>query len=244
MCVKCVPVVHHLPKFDPMRTSVVSNLSPDNAAEYDSNASDVVCDPPRQVNVTSTAPAQGSALARPVGMKKAKKLANLEQSALKQRANVTSTLTLGLTSSAAALLEEETEMVVVTKELVAVFKANTMLKEKDSQARQEDRWIRIAEMYMSAGQREKGLAVLANLEESTSAISADVPSAINVNGDKNLKDDTNLVLNSISACSAISSAVDGAPQNKDHNDSASSESGDSQYTSACEEKDRDAIAEI
>jgi hypothetical protein len=160
-----------------MSTSVVSNVSPDNAAEDDSNASDVVRGPPRRGNVTNTAPAQGSALARPVGMKKAKKLANLEQSALKQRANVTSTLTLGLTSSAAALLEEKTEMVVVTKKLVAVFKAITMLKEKDLQARQEDRWIRIAEMYMSAGQSEKGLAVLANLEESTSAISADVPSA-------------------------------------------------------------------
>ena len=178
MCVKCVHVVHHLPKFDPMSTSVVSNVSPDNAAEDDSNASDVVRGPPRRGNVTNTAPAQGSALARPVGMKKAKKLANLEQSsALKQRANVTSTLTPGPISSAAALLEDKTEMVGVTKELVAVFKANTMLKEKDLQARQEDRWIRIAEMYMSAGQSEKGLAVLANLEESTSAISADVPSA-------------------------------------------------------------------
>jgi hypothetical protein len=42
----------------------------------------------------------------------------------------------------------------------------------------------MAEMYMSAGQKEKGLAVLAKLEESTTAISADVPSAINVEGDK------------------------------------------------------------
>ena len=238
-CAKCLPVVHQLPKFDPMITSVVSYSSPDNAADNDSNTSDVIRNPPRQGNVTNTAPAQGSALARPVGMKKAKKLANLEQSsALKQRANVTSTLTPGPTSSAAALLEDKTEMVGVTKELVAVFKANTMLKEKDLQARQEDRWIRMAEMYMSAGQKEKGLAVLAKLDESTTAISADVPSAINVEGDKNLKDDTNSVLNSISASAAgITSAVDGRPQKKDHNDSASSESGDSQYASAFDEKD-------
>jgi hypothetical protein len=202
-CAKCVPVVHQLPKFDPMITSVVSHSSPDDAADDDSNACDVVRNPPRRGNVTNTAPAQGSVLARPVGMKKAKKLASLEQSALKQRANVTSNLTLGPTSSAAALLEDKTEMVGVTKELVAVFKANTMLKEKDSQARKEDRWIRMAEMYMSAGQKELGLAVLAKLEESTTAISADVPSAINVEGDKNLKDDTNLVLNSISASAGI-----------------------------------------
>jgi hypothetical protein len=222
-----------------MITSVVSQSSPDNAADDDSNTSDVVRNPPRRGNVTNTAPAQGSALARPVGMKKAKKLATLEQSsALKQRANVTSTLTPGPTSTAAALLEDKTEMVGVTKELVAVFKANTMLKEKDLQARQEDRWIRMAEMYMSAGQKEKGLAVLAKLDESTTALSADVPSAINVEGDKNLKDDTNSVLNSISASAAgITSAVDGRPQKKDHNDSASSESGDSQYASAFDEKD-------
>ena len=89
------------------------------------------------------------------------------------------------------------------------------------------------------GKREKGLAVLAKLDESTTAISTDVPSAIDVEGDKNLKDDTNSVLNSISAASAagIPSAVDGTPQKKDHNDSASSESGDSQYASAFDEKD-------
>jgi hypothetical protein len=113
-CAKCVPVVHQLPKFDPMITSVVSHSSPDNSADDDSNASDVIRSPPRRGNVTNTAPAQGSALASAVGMKKAKKLANLEHSALKQRANVTSILTLRSTSSAAALLEDKTEMVGVT----------------------------------------------------------------------------------------------------------------------------------
>jgi hypothetical protein len=34
---------------------------------------------------------------------------------------------------------------------------------------------------MSVGKNKKGLAVLAKLEESTSAISADVPSAIKLN---------------------------------------------------------------
>ena len=246
-CAKCVPVVHKLPKFDPMIASVVSHSSPAGSADDDSIPSDVVRNAPRPRNVTNTAQAQGSKLARPVGMKKAKKLANLEQSSLKQQrasTGVTSTLMPGPTSSAAALLEDKTEMIGVTKELVAVFKVNTMLKQKDLQARQEERWMRMAEMYMSAGQKEKGLALLANLEESTSAISADVPSAINVEeGDKNLKDDTNSVLTSISASAEIPSANDGTPQNKDHNDSASSESGDSQYGSAFE-KDCDAIAEV
>ncbi len=117
--------------------------------------------------------------------------------------------------------------------------------------------MRMAEMYMSAGQKEKALALLAKIEESASAISADVPSAINIEGgrDKNVaKDDTtnsdlNSVLNSIGASAEIPSAIDdGTPQNnKDHNDtSASSEcdDGDSQYASAFEKHCDDAIAEV
>jgi hypothetical protein len=91
-------------------------------------------------------------------MKKAKKLAKLEQSARNQRATVTSSV--AASASAETLLEDKTEMIGVTKELVAVFKANTMLKEKDLQARQEERLMRMAEMYMSAGQKEKALALL------------------------------------------------------------------------------------
>jgi hypothetical protein len=187
-------------------------------------------------------------------MKKAKKLAKLEQSARNQRATVTSSV--AASASAETLLEDKTEMIGVTKELVAVFKANTMLKEKDLQARQEERLMRMAEMYMSAGQKEKALALLAKIEESASAISADVPSAINVEGgrDKNVaKDDTNnsdlnSVLNSISASAEIPSAIDdGTPQNnKDHNDTSASESddGDSEYASAFEKDCDDAIAEV
>jgi hypothetical protein len=258
-CAKCVPVVHKLPKFDPMITSsVVSHSSsPRDVADDDgSNPStgDVVSTPPRPRNVTNTAPAQGSKLARPLGMKKAKKLAKLEQSARNQRATVTSSV--AASASAETLLEDKTEMIGVTKELVAVFKANTMLKEKDLQARQEERLMRMAEMYMSAGQKEKALALLAKIEESASAISADVPSAINVEGgrDKNVaKDDTNnsdlnSVLNSISASAEIPSAIDdGTPQNnKDHNDTSASESddGDSEYASAFEKDCDDAIAEV
>ena len=211
-CAKCVPVVHKLPKFDPMITSsVVSHSSsPRDAADDGSNPStDVVSNPPRPGNVTNTAPAQGSKLARPLGMKKAKKLAKLEQSAMNQRATVTSSA--AASASAETMLEDKTEMIGVTKELVAVFKANTMLKEKDLQARQEERLMRMAEMYMSAGQKEKALALLAKIEESACAISADVPSAINVEGGRNknvAKDDTNnsdlnSVLNSISASAEI-----------------------------------------
>ena len=88
-------------------------------------------------------------------------------------------------------------MIGVTQEFVAVFKANTMLKQKDLKARQqEETWMRMAEMYMSAGQKKNGVAlVLAEIEESRSAISADMPSAINVEGrDKNLKDELGLEL--------------------------------------------------
>jgi hypothetical protein len=212
MCAKCLPVVHQMPKYDPMSTSGVSHSSPDNATDNDSNASDVVRNPPRRGNVTNTAPAQGSALARPVGTKKAKQLANLEQSALKQRANVISTLTPGPTSSAAALLEEKTETVGVTKELVAVFKVKTMLKEKDCKPDGRTGGSGWRKCTCLLGKTRRDLLFLLNSKSPQMQLALMC-----------LRQ-----LNSISASAGIPSAVDGAPQNKDHNDSASSESGDSQ----------------
>jgi hypothetical protein len=55
-------------------------------------------------------------------------------------------------------------IMVVTQDLVAAFKANTVLKQQDLQARREDKWMRMAELYFSCGEKEKGLALLARLE--------------------------------------------------------------------------------
>ena len=90
---KCVSILHKLPKFDPM--IVMNNSSPSShlgvGADDDSSTSHqshvVATTPPAGVskegqtkkNVNNSAPAQDSQLARPIGMKKAKKLAKLEE---------------------------------------------------------------------------------------------------------------------------------------------------------------------
>jgi hypothetical protein len=55
-------------------------------------------------------------------------------------------------------------IVGVTQDLVAAFKANTVLKEQDLRARREDKWMQMAKLYFSCGEKEKGLALLARLE--------------------------------------------------------------------------------
>ena len=54
----------------------------------------------------------------------------------------------------------------VTQDLVAAFKANTDLKQRVLQAKTEDKWMRMAEMYFANGEKEKGLALLARMEGS------------------------------------------------------------------------------
>ena len=68
--------------------------------------------------VNDTATAQGSKLARPIGLKKAKKLAKMEEETARPKQS----------------LESGLSIMRVTKKLVAAFKANTVLNVKDLQA--------------------------------------------------------------------------------------------------------------
>ena len=56
----------------------------------------------------------------------------------------------------------------VTQDLVAALKANADLKQRVLQAKTEDKWMRMAEMYFANGEKAKGLALLARMEEGTS----------------------------------------------------------------------------
>jgi hypothetical protein len=172
---KCVPVLHKLPKFDPMLL-IMNNSSPssylgvgaddDSSTGHQSNV--VTATPPmgvskegtRKKKVNNAAPAQGSKLARPIGMKKAKKLAKLEDETARKKQSVAS----GVASMPGTFTTATEGIMGVTQDLVAAFKANTVLKEQDLQARREDKWMRIAEMYFSCGEKEKGLALLARME--------------------------------------------------------------------------------
>ena len=79
-------------------------------------------------------------------MKKAKKVAKLE--AKRSRSVV-----------------EANGMAMMTKESVAVFKTNATMKLQNIDARQDTKWMKMAEMYFKIGEKEKGMALLARIEE-------------------------------------------------------------------------------
>ena len=189
---KCVPVLHKLPKFDPMvRTSagVMSETtdSPCDALDTDADGdqSSVVVRTPgsrSKRNVNNSVPAQGSKLPRPIGMKKAKKLEKVRSSATK--ASIDSAGTSGVPAN-----KFLADMSAVTKDLVVAFKANTSLKREDLMARKHDKWMKMAEMFMACGQQEKALALLAKIQDEESFFTTnsvdnnpEIPSAIEVAG--------------------------------------------------------------
>jgi hypothetical protein len=78
-------------------------------------------------------------------------------------------------------------MSAVTKDLVAAFKANTSMKREDLMTRKHDKWMKMADMYMACGQREKALAILAKIQDEESFFTStsvdnppEIPSAIDV----------------------------------------------------------------
>ena len=233
---KCVPILHKLPKFDPM-LAVTKDSSPSSylgvggATDKNDNRSMglesnvVTTTPPTggskqqdgrtKKKVNNDAPAQGSKLTRPIGMKKAKKLAKLEDETA--RMNKQS----GAASMPGTFATATESIMGVTQDLVAAFKANTVLKEQELQARREDKWMRMAEMYFACGEKEKGLALLARMEGTGPA---NVPlSSIDVDASSEM----------YSAIEVLDTNAPAARQGKSNNkkgseedDSSSSSSGD------------------
>ena len=99
--------------------------------------------------------------------------------------------------------------------------------------------MRMAEMYMAAGEKEKALATLAKIEESTSASGAGMPYATSVAREDNLKDAVSDA-NSISASAGDVSLAVGAVGSEDEQ---SEESDESDYESALE-KDCDNTEQV
>ena len=184
---KCVPILHKLPKFDPM--FVMNDSSPSSylgdGADDDSTStghqSNVVTTTPptglskagtQKKRVNNAAPPQGSKLARPIGMKKAKKLARLEEETARSKQSAAS----GVASMPGTFAAATEGIVGVTQDLVAAPKASSSLKEQELLARRDEKWMRLAEMYISAGEKERGLAILARIEGT--AAPADVPPSL------------------------------------------------------------------
>ena len=175
---KCVPVLHKPPKFDPMvgnmGTRSATTDSPGNSFVPDDDASSSAHrNKETAKKVNNNAPAQGSGLSRPIGMKKAKKLEKLEGS---------STRALIQTSSASFGFENPflVHMSAVTEDLVTAFKDNTRMKRKDLHAKRQNQQMQMAEMFMSCGEKEKALAILSKIQEDDDLLSlahnADIPS--------------------------------------------------------------------
>ena len=170
---KCVPVLHKLPKYDPM---VLPSAPADNSPPYDNYTGsdvegEVVIRPEatsskkRAALVNNRAPPQGSNMDRPMGMKKAKLLKKLED------AGVLSSTTTGMFSdpvSGSRNNEEESviaDMSSATKELVSVLKAATSLKQDEARMRKHDKWMKMASIYASCGKDDLALAMMKKIED-------------------------------------------------------------------------------
>ena len=140
---KCVAVLRRLPKFDPMLSGsteessspclasskflVNDTTSDDNNEGAESDEDEVLSKRTQRSRIGSnkkrkvnnSAPTQGSKASRPLGMKKAKKLAKLEAERIIR----------SVTLAGAQIMEVE-GMATMTKELVAIFKANAAMKQQ------------------------------------------------------------------------------------------------------------------
>ena len=139
--VKCVPVLHKLPKFDPMVAQINdSSLMPTSMAagadadpESDSTSVPAVGsanagNSHKKKKVNNTEPAQGSTMQRPIGIKKAKLLQKLEaETAVKTEFEDNN--------------RRISNMSAATKELVDAFKANTDIKKSSVKAQRQNKWI-------------------------------------------------------------------------------------------------------
>jgi hypothetical protein len=173
---KCVPVLHKLPKFDPMVG--VGNDGRANAPSMDSSPgseghnfqhsgdSSVAFERRTQAKVNNSVPPQGSSMERPIGMKKAKLLKTLEEGAAKASTNqfLSRTAAAPIPSELIAAENAISEMSSATKELVAAFKVNTSLKRDEMRMKSHDKWMKMASMYMSCGKQDMALALLDKIQ--------------------------------------------------------------------------------
>jgi hypothetical protein len=171
---KCVDVLHKLPKFDPMVSGTEESSTPVVAGSDDTSDEDNYFDTKtdeddamskrtsrsstgsnKKRRVNNSEPAQGSKISRPIGMKKAKKLAKLEA---EERSR-------NFPLATAGAVEASNGIATIAKELVAVFKTNATMKQQDIDSRRDKKWMKMAAMYFKIGQKEKGMALLARIEE-------------------------------------------------------------------------------
>ena len=172
---KCVPVLHKLPKFDPMVDPMVvsppaeksSSRPPSNDALYSCDEEDDVLETMEEETrkkkpvVNNRAPPQGSNLERPMGMKKAKLIKKLENAGVFPSGTPASLLSsVGDTDKTDNVL---VEMSSATKDLVAAMTSTTALKQDELRMRQHEKWMKMASFYVSIGERDRALVLMAKI---------------------------------------------------------------------------------
>jgi len=179
---KCVPVLHKLPKYDPMVLPPSAPAADDSPPYNNYTGSDeegeVVVRPEatsskkRAALVNNRAPPQGSNMDRPMGMKKAKLLKKLEDTGV-----LSSTTTGMFSDSVSGSRNNEEESVIAdmssaTKELVSVLKAATSLKQDEARMKKHDKWMKMASIYASCGQHDLALATMKKIEDDDDQLAA------------------------------------------------------------------------
>jgi hypothetical protein len=94
--------------------------------------------------VNNSGQPQGSDLARPIGIKKAKKMEKVRSSS---KASVDPSARTGGVVANELLVD----MSAATKDLVASFKAFSSMKHENLTSRKHNKWMKMADMYMACG---------------------------------------------------------------------------------------------
>ena len=163
---KCVPVLHMLPKFDPMVVVGVTSSSrkvhvDDSSADDNDNNKDLTI-VRKKAKVNNDVPPRGSNMQQPMGMKKAKKMKKFENLSV---AVVGSPLDSLVSNSRSNILAD---MSNATNNLVEAFKANASLKRDELQMRTHDKWMKMATMNMSCGKQDMALMMMQKIQDDDS----------------------------------------------------------------------------
>ena len=155
---KYVPVMHKLPKFDPMvvvgAASSPRNVHGDDYSADDNDNNKDVTIVKKKAKVNNDVPPQGSNMQRPMGMKKTKLMKKFEELSVAVAASPFDSLVSNNSSNILA------DMSNATKDLVVAFKANASLKRNKLRMRTHDKWTKMAAMCMSCGKQDMALMMM------------------------------------------------------------------------------------
>ena len=165
--------------FDPMvDAKVVSPPAAKSSSNPPSNDAFYSCDEEdteeetrnnkKKPAVNNKAPPQGSNLERPMGMKKAKLIKKLEDAGVFSAGTPGSLLSsVGDTDKADSVM---VDMSSATKDLVAAMASTTSLKKDELKMRQHEKWMKMASFYVSIGEKDRALTLMAKIEGDDAAM--------------------------------------------------------------------------